>query len=65
MTNAERAFKINEIMKDQDMTMARLQRKTELHINTIRKLLSGEVSPDTSTILSVAAGLEVEAKDLL
>ena len=33
-------IQIKEIMTKQDMTLARLQRRTKLHINTIRNLLT-------------------------
>ena len=65
MTNKERAKKVADILKDQDMTMARLQRRTTLHINTIRNLLSGECSPTTDTLKQVAGGLGIKTADLL
>lgn len=65
MTNKERAKKVADIMKDQDMTMSRLKRKTTLHINTIRNLLSGEGTPSTDTLKQVAEALGIEAAELL
>lgn len=65
MTNSERATKIRTLMAEQDMTKARLRRKTTLHINTINKLLSAEGSPNVTTLQQVASALDVSPKALI
>ena len=65
MTNSERATKIKTLMTEQDMTKARLRRKTTLHINTINKLLAAEGSPNVATLQQVANALDVSPKALI
>lgn len=64
MTNEERAAKIKEIMKDQDMTKARLSRRTTVHLNTIRNILDGK-DVKISTLHVVAEALNIDPSILI
>lgn len=54
-----RSAKIEELMKQHDMTMARLQRKTGLHINTIRNVVKEQKDVKTLTLIAIAEGFGV------
>lgn len=65
MTNEERATKIKEIMVEQDMSKARLKRRTTLHINTINNLLGAKCTASTQTLIEVGEALDVNPAKLL
>ena len=65
MNAKERAEVVKEIMKEQDMTCARLQRKIKVNINTIYSLFKGTREPTLSTINKVADGLGIKPSKLI
>jgi len=65
VTRGERAGKIKGIMEKQDMTMARLSRKTTLHVNTIRKALGGRENMTVDTLQEIARGIETDPAELI
>lgn len=64
MTGTERGQKVKLLMEAQDMTMARLSRKTGLHINTIRNVVTGN-DISVKTLQTVANGLSVSPAILI
>ncbi len=60
-----RAAIMNDLMRQHDMTMARLQRRTGLHINTIRKVVKEKKDIKTLTLITIAEGFGIPASTLL
>lgn len=60
-----RAAKVQELMKQHDMTMARLQRRTKLHINTIRNVVKEQKDVKTLTLIAIAEGFDIPPSMIL
>lgn len=60
-----RAAKVQELMKQHDMTMARLQRRTKLHINTIRNVVKKQKDVKTLTLITIAEGFDIPPSMIL
>jgi len=67
MTVEERAALLQKIMKEKDMTCARLQRKVGLNIKTVYNVVNGdsEKTPDLKTLTLIAEGLEIDPAKLV